>query len=281
MVGDGASLPEEVLEDVAYLSRSANRLRILDVIATAPHIPRAIADETDIPPIDPSADLSRDRRTRLGRADPRRRVRSDANGRVVAAETERYIGAIRTIRALGDAVAWLPTEELTIGLQHFSEATVRRPEPNATMALSTFASELMREATEFACLVNIPPSLAFEEAMMNGVFDGRLRTEHVIAEGELAVLGENAERASRWQAYVEAGADLYCYDGPIPCNLLVIDETVLVLDRQPEAAEGIESTNAVVQSWAHEMIEDHREDAERLGTSAFAQESIDVTDNDQ
>jgi hypothetical protein len=147
------------------------------------------------------------------------------------------------------------------------------------MAPSTFATELMREATEFACLVNIPPSLAFEEAMMNGVFDGCLRTEHVIAEGELAVLRENTERASRWQAYVEAGADLYCYDGPIPCNLLLIDETVLILDRQPEAAEVIESTTAVVQSWAHEVIEDHRENAERLATSAFAQESRDLTDN--
>jgi hypothetical protein len=49
VAGDEASLPEKVLEDMAYLSRSANRLRILDVIVTAPHIPRAIADETDIP----------------------------------------------------------------------------------------------------------------------------------------------------------------------------------------------------------------------------------------
>jgi hypothetical protein len=127
----------------------------------------------------------------------------------------------------------------------------------------------MREATEFACLVNIAPSLGFENAMVEGVVDGRLRTKHIITDGELAVLRQNADRASRWQRYIEAGANLYCYDGRIPCNLLVIDETVLILDRQPEAVEGIKSTNDVVRSWAHEMIDAYQEDAERLTTAAF------------
>jgi predicted transcriptional regulator len=253
----------DALEDIAYLSRSANRLRILEVIATAPHVPRAIADETDIP----RSTLRRILTETVERGWAERTLNGEyvatRTGEVVAAETGRYVGAIRAIRALGDAVAWLPTEELTIGLRYFEDATVRRPEPNAMSAPSTFATELMREATEFACLVNVPPSLAFEQAMMNSVVDGRLRTKHVITEGELAVLRENPERSSRWQAYIEAGADLYCYDGPIPCNLLVIDETVLILNRQPEAPEGIESTNPAVRSWAQEVIEDHRKTQNR------------------
>jgi predicted transcriptional regulator len=276
MVGDAAPLSEDVLEDTAYLSRSANRLRILEVIATAPHVPRAIADETDIP----RSTLRRILTEIVERGWAERTLDGEyiatRTGEVVAAETGRYVGAIRAIRVLGDTVAWLPTEELTIGLRYFEDATVRRPEPNAMSAPSTFATELMREATEFACLVNVPPSLAFEQAMVGGVIDGRLRTEHVITDDELAVLRENPERSSRWQAYIEAGADLYCYDGPIPCNLFVIDETVLILDRQPEAPESFESTDAVVRSWAQEVIEDHREDAERLDTPAFARESMDA-----
>jgi len=167
-------------------------------------------------------------------------------------------------------VAWLPNDELTIGLQYFRDATVMRPETNATSALSTHAIELMREATEFTCLVNIAPSLGFENAMMNGVVDGRLRTQHIITDGELAVIRQKADRASRWQTYIEAGADLYFYDGRIPCNILIIDETVFILDRQPEAIEAIKSSNDVVRSWAHEVISDYQEDAERLTTATFA-----------
>ncbi len=192
-----------------------------------------------------------------------------ATGEHIAVETERYVGAIQAIQVLGNGVAWLPDDELTIGLQHSREATVLRPEPNATNAPSTHASELMQEATEFACLVNIAPSLGFEYAMMDGVVDGRLSTQHIVTDGELAVLRQNADRVSRWQTYIEAGGNLYCYDRRIPCNLLVIDETVLILDRHPEAVEGIKSTNAMVRSWAHEVIDDYQEDAERLTTAAF------------
>jgi hypothetical protein len=166
-------------------------------------------------------------------------------------------------------VAWLPSDELTVGLRHFSDATVRRPEPNAVSAPSTIVTERLREATEFACLVNTAPSLGFERAMIDGVVEERLTTNHVITDAELDVLRRDPDRAARWRTYVEAGADLYCYDGRIPCNLLVIDETVYVLDRQPEAPEGIESTNLAVRSWAADLVDDYRDAAEKLDAAAF------------
>jgi predicted transcriptional regulator len=269
MLGGADSPPGDVLENMAYLARSETRIEVLDVLAEDPHTPRELTEKTDIP-------RSTLRRT-LTEMSEREWVERTADGAYnltatgehIAVETERYVGAIQAIQVLDDGVAWLPDDELTIGLQHFREATVLRPEPNATSAPSTHASRLMREATEFACLVNIAPSLGFENAMVEGVVDGRLRTKHIITDGELAVLRQNADRASRWQRYIEAGANLYCYDGRIPCNLLVIDETVLILDRQPEAVEGIKSTNDVVRSWAHEMIDAYQEDAERLTTAAF------------
>jgi predicted transcriptional regulator len=192
-----------------------------------------------------------------------------ATGERVAAETDRYLESMRAIRTLGDAVAWLPSDELTVGLRHFSDATVRRPEPNAVSAPSTVVTEQLREATEFACLVNTAPSLGFERAMIDGVVEKRLTTTHVITDAELDVLRRDPNRAARWRTYVEAGADLYCHNGPIPCNLLVIDETVFVLDRRPEVLEGIESTNVVVREWAVDLITDYREDAEQLDASAF------------
>jgi len=270
MRGGASSRPEDVLEDIAYLSRSDTRMEVLDVLAGAPHTPREITERTDIP-----RSTLRRTLTEMGERGWVERTTDGeyiltATGEHIADETERYVGAMQAIRVLGDGVAWLPNDELTIGLQYFREATVLRPEPNATSAPSTHAIELMREATEFACLVNIAPSLGFENAMMDGVVDGRLSAKHIITDDELAVLRQNADRTSRWQTYIEAGANLYCYDGCIPCNLLVIDETVFILDRQPEAIEAIKSTNAVVRSWAHKVINDYRGDSERLTAATFA-----------
>lgn len=104
----------------------------------------------------------------------------------------------------------------------------------------------MREAAEFACPVNTPPSLGFEDALMNGVSERRLLTNHVITDTELTVFVADPNRAARWQAYIGAGAKLYCYDGQNPCNRLV-DETVHVLDRQPDASEGTDRTNPTIR----------------------------------
>lgn len=266
---EAGPFPEGVLEDIAYLSRSANRARILDALSVAASTRRALEEDTDVS----RATLDRI----VNELEERGWVTRTAEGEYVATptgeriamETRAFAGAVAAVRRLGEAVDWLPHRELDLGLEHFRDAVVRQPEPNAVNAPSTAATELIREATEFACLVNTPPSLAFEEAMIDGVQDGRLRTNHVITDSELEVLREDPDRAARWRAYVEAGADLYCHRGAIPCNLLVIDERVLVLDQQPAAAEGIESTNPAVLEWARETVEEYREEAERIDPTAF------------
>lgn len=49
-------------------------------------------------------------------------------------EFAHLVGAMQAIRTLDDTVDWLPREKLSIGLHHFREATVNRPEPNGPMA---------------------------------------------------------------------------------------------------------------------------------------------------
>jgi predicted transcriptional regulator len=275
------SFPDRAIDDIAYLSRSKNRIRILAALATEAFTRRKLGEETN------TARTTLDRI--INELEERDWVRRSADGDYtvtptgerIAAESTRFVGAIEAIHGLGEAVSWLPHEELTVGLQHFRDATVLRPQPNATAAPSTYVTQLLQEATEFACLVNIPPSLGFEDAMINGVTSGRLTTKHVITDGELDVLRQNPERTRRWQSYIDAGAELYCYAGSIPCNLLIIDETVIVLDRQPKALEGIESTNTAIQSWAHEMIDRYKEDSKRLDTSAFSQDSPAKTEDSE
>lgn len=269
---EAGPFPEEVLEDIAYLSRSANRARLLVALAAEASTRRELEEETGVSRATLDRIVNELEARGWATRTPEGKYVATPEGERIAAETRAFAGAIEAVRTLGDAVDWLPREELDIGLGHFRDAILRRPEPNAVNAPSTAATELMWEATKFACLVNTPPSLAFEEAMIDGALDGRLSTNHVITHGELEVLRRDPDRATRWRAYVEAGANLYCYRGTIPCNLLVIDERVLVLDQQPAAAEGIESTDPAVLEWAHETINEYREGAERLHPTAFDRE---------
>lgn len=103
---------------MAYLSRSTNRVQILEVIATEAHTPRNIAEVTDVP----RSTLRRILTEMVERGWAKRTTDGEyvatRTGGYVAVETERYIGAIHAIRTLGEAVSWLPEEELTIGLQY-------------------------------------------------------------------------------------------------------------------------------------------------------------------
>jgi len=266
---DSGGVPEGPLEDLAYLSRSKSRIDLLNTLSVASHTRGELEAETRIPrtTIDRVVNELEERdwvrRTRGGVYE------ATPAGKRISAEITRAVGSMQAIRHLAEAVAWLPDDELTIGLHHFNEATVRRPESNDMSAPTTFATDLVQEATEFLCLVNTPPSLAFEDSLIEGQVAGRLKTEHVINKDGLDVLKDDRNRASRWATYMDAGATVHRYDGRIPCNLLVVDESVLILDRQPAAVEGIECTESAVRLWARGIIDEYRARAERVSAAEF------------
>jgi predicted transcriptional regulator len=269
MPGDLDGLPTDALEDIAYLSRSRNRVLILDALAAEARTRRELEETIGV------ARTTLDRivnefeeRGWAERASDGTYVTTPV-GEHVAAEFAPLVGGMQAIRTLGETVAWLPVEELSIGLHHFSGATLRLPEPNNTVAPAEHVTGLLREATEFSCLVRVAPPLAFEEAMRDGVVDGRLTAEHVITDGEFAYIGERPDRLRRWQEYLEAGANVYRYAGDIPCNLFVVDDVVLLSDRQPETCAFIESESEAVRSWARGTIGEYRAEADPLTAEAF------------
>ena len=169
-------------------------------------------------------------------------------------------------------VAWLPTDEVPIELSAFADATILRPDPADPMANSTYVTELLRESSEFACLVGVAPPLAFEEAMRDGVIERDLATNHVLTDAEYRYLCTYPERCARWREYLAAGANVYRYGGDVPCNLLVFDGTVIVGNSQSEVGDPrvlVESEREAVRSWAHRVIECYRRDAERLDATDF------------
>lgn len=263
---------DEALADIAHLARSKNRVLILDELETGPATRRELEETTGVA------------RATVGRTladfEDRGWVERQSGGAYAATPTGERVAAefipfaetMAAIRTLGDMVAWLPTDEVPIDLEHFNDATIRRAEREDPLAVATYATELLEAAAAFHCLVGVAPPLAFERTMRDGVAAGELTTQHVITADELAYLRDHPERLSRWREYVAAGGNVYRYDGAIPCTLFVFDDTVLV-GRSPSgsgaAGAFIESENEAIRSWAHEVIDRYRLKAEPLDADAF------------
>jgi len=69
---------------------------------------------------------------------------------------------------------------------------------------------------------------------------------------------------------------VYVHDQPIPCNLLVFDETVLIKRSGTGPIDDsygvpIVSENEAVLAWAHDLIDRYRDDADRIEARALVE----------
>ena len=274
MCAEGHSFAESALEDAAYLSRSANRVRLLRALAAGPTTRRALVEETSVS------------RTTLGRIlnelEERGWAERRADGRYAATPTGDHVlraflpavEGLETVRSLGDAVAWLPESVHEVGLAAFRDATVHRPAPNEPLSFARELVARVETAERIRILTYLaPPTHTFAETMHERIRDGGLESEFLLAGGLVSHLLEDPERRRRWHESIAAGAVVYRYDGRIPCNLFVFDRVVIVPNTDPEKGQTgtfVESEDPRVYEWATDLLERHREEAERVGPGAFA-----------
>lgn len=275
MVSDNSAVPTDALEDVAYLSRSVNRVRILDALTDGPYTRRELADETGTS------------RTTLDRIvnelEERDWAERTTGGDYVATtmgarlmeQVRPFLASIEALRRLGDAVTWLP-DDISVGLHRFSDATVRRPAGDDPMETVDYFVDLARDASEIRVLTHLAAPLPLAKVMRDRLEAGELTTRYVLTDDLVAFLGEQEDHRPVWHDILDEGARMYRYGDHIPCNLYVFGDTVLIKKSSPGPIHEsygvpIVTTDEAVRSWAVDLVEDHRRDADRVRADTFAE----------
>lgn len=283
-MGGGNDRSESAVESTAYLSRSTNRIELLHVLAESATPVGEPPDGCSTRELRERLGISRSTSARiLGQFTERGWVQRTPDGDYALTPTGRHVEAtfrehfesLEAIRHLDDAIAILPREELDIGLQHFVDATVRRPMSGDPTELARHLASRLDEATRFQWLSYVGPPRTLDEAVQEGVLSGRLSARGVITDALVQHYQANFpsnrlqawERDERLQPHTDGGLEMYSYDGHIPCNLYVVDETTLIENSQiPDLQPGtvIETDDDTVRLWADQLIETYVEDAERI-----------------
>ena len=274
MEGDSTEIPAGAMEDIAYLGRSANRLCLLRALAGEPATRSALVERTGIASTTIGRILNEleDRRWVERTSDGE--YEASPTGRIVVREFEPLVDAMHTIGRLDEAVELLPLAELSIEISAFSDARVVEPSPNAPFELVERMAELIQDATVFRVLTFLDPPQPVGEAMEDGVLGGRLTAEAVLAGGLVEFLRTRGKQPPRWRQFIEAGASVYRYGGHIPCNLFLMDETVLIMSDQPKGGgAAIESENETVRRAVMELYEDYLEAADPIEADYFASQT--------
>lgn len=272
MGGTPEGVSTEALEDIAYLTRSNNRVALLTTMARGSYSRRKLHEATGIA------------RTTIGRIltefEERNWVERTANGTYtttpmghsIASELRPFVESIETIQTLGNLVDWLHGIDTRLDLRQLRDAAIMEPEHDDPMEVIDQFIDRLHHTAEFYTLNQIAPAGKAMEIMRDRLDRTQLVATFVVT-GELVdYILDRPERRTRWRACIESGAEVYRYDGSIPCSLLMLDETVFIANTQATYGDPytmIQSDNDAVRSWAREIIIGHQTDAARLDATFF------------
>ena len=267
---------DESLADIAYLGRSRNRVEILEAIVSRPHSPREIAEVTGAARSTLERILAELEERGWAERTSEGKYEGTDIGTFVVDEFTPLVDAMEALRNLDDAVSWLPRDELSISISHFSDAIVRRPD-DPTEAVD-YMTDVLRATEEFRVISHLIPPEPPANAIHDGVAAGRMTVDYVITEDVIEFLSGHSERRERWVQTIEAGADLWALEGPIPCNLWIFDDTVWMKKSRPGSIQDaygvpIISEDDTVRSWGHDLIDRYRDAATPVDVEAFCDTS--------
>lgn len=274
-------VPSDALADIAYLARSEHRVTVLEALSTRAVPRRELGERTETS------------RTTLGRIlkefqdrgwaerTPDGNYAATAAGEHLAAQFGPLVGSVETLQAFEDVIGLVPADELaigpsgevTIGLHHFSDASVRRPAGNQPLNVSSYLTELVREATTFSALVFVAAPKSMNDAIREGILSDRLTHEGVYAGGLVDHLRDHPEKGPDAEDLDADNLQLYRYREHIPCQLFVFDETVVVENSQVDGIESgtyLETRNEAVRAWALEVIDRYIEESEVVRPEDFS-----------
>lgn len=269
-----SKLPTKALEDIAYLSRSANRFVILEELTEGQYSRGTLANQTGVSRATLDRIINELEERRWAKRTTEGNYTATAHGRQLMRQFRPFLESVETLHRLDDALTWLPIDELSIDLEHFSDAVVRRPESEDPVEAIGFINDLLGNASEFRVLAHLAPPEPLGTTLHERVTAGGMTMDGVITDELVGFLGSTPKRAKRWSALVEAGSELRQHEGPIPCNLWIFDETVLIKKSGPEPIDEsygvpIVSENDTVRSWAHDLIDEWMNAASPIDVSTF------------
>ncbi|MDG5775386.1 hypothetical protein VB773_10920 [Haloarculaceae archaeon H-GB2-1] len=253
---------EQSLDEVGFLSRSENRVRVLDSLATESLTRRELQAETDAS----QATLSRiledfDDRTWVAKRGAT--YEATAPGSWVIERFDALQQAIDVSSELADVASWLPTDVDGFDVSWLAEAEVITPTPTEPNAPMERLEQTLRAGSRVRVL-----SYAYNkdclDANVAAVEDRGQRYSGIYPHPAVSTLRDNSE----WRDQLESLLDservtVSVYDGEIPCSVGIVDDEVQLTIRDDD---GIVRAVLVADSepllrWAESLYETYLRDS--------------------
>lgn len=258
------------LEEIEFLARSPNRVRVLAALVAGPRERHEIEDITGVS----RATLARildDFEKRRWAVRNGRQYATTRVGDYVIREFTDLLQHFEPVPVLNEVVQWFPEKGFDFDLSCLVGAEIIRPTRNDALAPTTHITRRLRTADRVRVISysHLPDVM---EECWRGTVEGTLELESVVDRGVLDSIGTDSRMIDHAQEMIESGqAEFFWYEGTIPFTVFLVDDTVLLCLSGGEGAPHavIETTDETVRSWAESTVDAYRREGERLDSRLF------------
>jgi predicted transcriptional regulator len=266
----GRDIYGEPLEELEFLARSPNRIRVLETLTDGPIDRYKLEEDADVS----RATLGRildDFLERHWIVEDERAYETTQLGAYVAREVAAVLKGFEPIPVLNKVAQWFPEEGFEFDIGLLAGATVIRSTKSDALAPTTHIANRIRTADRVRLITySVLPGVM--EACWRGTVDGNMQLETVLDTGAMESVGTKPELVDQVvEMFATGQAEVYWHEEAISSTVFIIDDDVLLCLSGGEGAPlaVIETDNESVRSWAESTIDTYCQEGERLDPSLF------------
>jgi hypothetical protein len=265
----------DAFDEVSFLTRSANRVEVLSVLARGTYSERELVAETGISEVTVGRILEDFReRAWVVEAEEEEGYRASAVGELLVEDYRRFEESMGLAARLGPVLDILPVETMDFDLRLLAEGRVSDPDTFDPLAAVDRWKQLLWQSDEF---LGVAPAATattvVTEPYHEAVTDGDLDFTAVVSPAYYDAVQEQDRTRRLVREELEAGAEMYLADieGDFSVSVAAFDDvaTITGYDEAGRPRFGIESRAEPVREWVRARFDFYREDATPLAPADF------------
>ncbi len=263
---------ESALEAIQFFANSANSVRVFEALANGVTTSSTLAERTG---------ASRSTVARiLDEGESRGWIDSEGSeyeltyiGEFMIEKFRTYLRTVEGAQQLGEAMNYLPEPARELDIRHLRDAEITVPTTDWPNARLNRALELYETGDTYRGLTQIGPHVLVQR-LADLVDRGQLEVEGVIEAEFIEGVLNDPERVGPWQTLADG---IWVYEGRIPLNMHIIDETVVLWLASVHGDEWdqyglLETEHPSVMRWAESVYQEYRREAEPLDPAMLPEE---------
>ncbi|WP_276259704.1 helix-turn-helix transcriptional regulator [Haloglomus litoreum] len=265
----------DAFEAVSFLTRSENRVDVLESLAGGAHTERELVADTGITDVTVGRVLEdfTERGWVVETGDGYRRTRL---GDMLAEDYARFEDSMDLACRLGPVRDLLPLEELPFDLRLLGEGLVSDPETFDTLGAVDHWKRLIRQSDRVVGTATAgTATTVVAEPFHHEIVERGTEFEVVVSQAYYEAARSDPESRRLAREVLEAGAEYYLAEDIAEFTTQVANfddiATVSGYDEAGNIRVGIETRAKPVHEWVQSVYDEHRENARRLTPEDFAE----------